>query len=315
MTLTLLAAAAIFMTVLFTAMFLYQGTRDEQFTMRGALVRRIGVSPARVAAPVRRPLAQRALPAILRGIAPLERFAVFVHQSGLPLGLPQFMMVMAGCLVAGTLAAHLWMPWDLSMIAGIGAALIPVGYANFARGHRLRRFAEQLPYLLDLLRSALESGHTLLRALQIAAPDLPQPMASEIGLVIEQVEVGASVPDALEAMYRREPDESLGFLAVAVRLQTQVGTGLAEVLQHVSESVRSRQRLTQQISALTAQTRLSAIIVSLLPVLILFFFSATRPQYVAPLFNDPTGIRLMKTAVVLNVSAFLIMRRIAKIRF
>lgn len=207
------------------------------------------------------------------------------------------------------------MPWDLSLIAGTGTAFVPLAYANFARNRRLKRFADQLPYLLDLLRSALESGHTLLRALQIAAPDLPQPMASEIGLVIEQVEVGASVPDALEAMYRREPDESLGFLAVAVRLQTQVGTSLAEVLQHVSESVRSRQRLSQQIGALTAQTRMSAIIVSLLPVLLLGFFGATRPEYVAPLFHDPTGIRLMKIAVVLNVSALLIMRKLAQIKY
>ncbi len=315
MTLTVLAAAAIFMTVVFAALFFYQSTHEERFTQRGALVRRIGVSSAALAAPVYRPRTQRAIPSLLRGIAPVEKFAAFIHQSGLPLDLEQFSMVMAGSFALGTFAAHRWLPWDLSLIVGVAAGFVPVAYASFARGRLLRRFANQLPYLLDLLRSALESGHTLLRALQIAAPDLPQPMATEIGLVIEQVEVGASVPDALEAMYRRQPDEGLGFLAVAVRLQTQVGTSLAEVLQHVSESVRSRQRLTQQIRALTAQTRLSAMIVSLLPVLILVFFSATRPQYVAPLFNDPTGIRLLKIAVVLNASAFLIMRRLANIKF
>lgn len=315
MTLTALAAAAIFMSVIFVGLFLYQGTHDERFAMRGVLVRRFGVSSAALAPPVNRPTAKRALPSFLRGVAPVEKFATFVHQAGLPLDLKQFCLLLAGLFAAGTICARYWLPLDLSLIAGAASAFVPIAYANFARARRLRRFAEQLPYLLDLLRSALESGHTLLRALQIAAPDLPQPMASEIGLVIEQVEVGASVPDALEAMYRREPDESLGFLAVAVRLQTHVGTSLAEVLAHVSDSVRARQRLKQQISALTAQTRLSAVIVSLLPVVILLFFSATRPQYVAPLFNDPTGIRLLKIAVVLNVSAFAIMRGLAKIRF
>lgn len=315
MNLYLLASAAIFMSVVFVALFLYQGAHDERFTVRGMLGRRIGVPSAALAPPLRRPTSRRAIPAFLRGVAPAERLAMFVHQSGLPLDLKKFCGLLGLFFAAGTLISHHWLPWDLSLAGGAATGFLPIAYANLARGRRLKQFAEQLPYLLDLLRSALESGHTLLRALQIAAPDLPEPMSGEIGLVIEQVEVGASVPDALEAMYRRQPDESLGFLAIAVRLQMHVGTSLAEVLQHVSESVRSRQRLKQQISALTAQTRLSAVIVSLLPVVILAFFSATRPQYVSPLFNDPTGTRLLKIAVVLNVSAFLIMRRLAKIKF
>jgi tight adherence protein B len=120
---------------------------------------------------------------------------------------------------------------------------------------------------------------------------------------------------ALTGMYRRIPMEELGFVAAAVRVQTEIGSSLAEILQHVSQSVRNRQRLSQQIRALTAQSRASAIIVSILPVIILVIFSVLKPDYTRPLFTNPLGIRMLQTAIVLDVMAFFAMRRIAKVDY
>jgi tight adherence protein B len=194
-------------------------------------------------------------------------------------------------------------------------ASVPVFYLRFLRKGRLKIFGQQLPYVLDLLKSALEAGHTLLRALELAAENSPEPMGSELRRVVEQVRVGIPLPGALESIYRRIPEEELGFLAIAVRIQAQVGSSLAEILHHVAAGVRTRQRLQQQMRMLTAQSRTSAVIVTLLPFVVLAAFALIRPGYAAPLFRDPTGIKLLETAIVLDLMAFLAMRRIARVEY
>jgi tight adherence protein B len=103
-----------------------------------------------------------------------------------------------------------------------------------------------LPYLIDLLKSALESGHTMLRALQMAGQNLPEPVSGEPRLIVEQVQLGMTL--ALEAMYGRAPVEESGFLVAAVRVQTDVGNSMAEVFQHVAEGMRNRQRAPASVA-------------------------------------------------------------------
>src|SRR5262249_54574448 len=134
-----------------------------------------------------------------------------------------------------------------ALIVGLVFGAAPVVYLRVLRRARLRRFGQQLPYVLDLLRSALEAGHTLLRALQLASENTPDPMGAELHRTVEQVQIGISLPEALEGIYRRIPEEELGFLAIAVRIQAQVGSSLAEILRHVASGVRTRQRLQQQL--------------------------------------------------------------------
>jgi tight adherence protein B len=123
------------------------------------------------------------------------------------------------------------------------------------------------------------------------------------------------VPLALEEMYNRAPVEELGFLVAAVRIQTDVGSNLAEIFQHVSEGMRNRQRAEQQLRALTAQSRASAIIVTLLPFIVLGAFSLIDPNYSRPLFHNAVGVKMLQTAIVLDVVAFFVMRRIARVNF
>jgi len=179
----------------------------------------------------------------------------------------------------------------------------------------MQALAEQLPYVLDLLKSALESGHSLLRGLQMAARNAPEPIASELRIVVEQVRVGMTLPMALAGMYRRVPMEELAFLVSSVTVQSEIGSSLAEILEHVSQSVRNRQRLRDQIRALTAQSRARAMIVTVLPFIVLAGLSLLRPDYARPLFTNPIGVRLLQTAIVLDVTAFLVMRRLTRVDY
>jgi tight adherence protein B len=245
----------------------------------------------------------------------LGRLQEAISRAGLNVAAGRFLIVMIVLFGAGAGLARTWFGPIMALAVGAALGSLPLFYLKFRRGQRLRAFNRQLPYVLDLLRSALESGHTLLRGLQMASEHLADPMSSEIRLVLEQVQLGTPLPPALENMYRRIPEEDLGFLVVAVKIQSAVGSSLAEILQHVTASVRNRQRLKDQIQTLTAQSRMSAMIVSGLPAVILLAFSFIRPGYAGPLFYDPLGVKLLETAIFLDVLALVLMRRIAQVKY
>lgn len=124
---------------------------------------------------------------------------------------------------------------------------------------------------------------------------------------------GASLPDALESMFKRVPEESLGFFLAAVRVQAQVGSSLAEILDRVAEAIRSRQRLKQQIKTLTAQARMSGYMVGAMPFILLAVFTLIRPDYTGMLFSDPAGTKLLEAAIAMDVIALFIINRMVQI--
>jgi tight adherence protein B len=147
----------------------------------------------------------------------------------------------------------------------------------------------------------------------MAAENAPEPMGTELRLTIEQMRYGASLPDALESMFRRVPEESLGFFLAAVRVQAQVGSSLAEILDRVAEAIRARQRLQQQIKTLTAQARMSALVVGALPFFLLALFTLMRPDYTSMLFYDPVGIKMLEAACAMDVIALFIINRMVQV--
>jgi tight adherence protein B len=198
---------------------------------------------------------------------------------------------------------------------GVALASAPFLYLRMKRSRRLKTISQQLPYVLDMLRSALQTGHNLGRGLQMASDNSPDPLAAELRMIVDHVRVGMRLPLAFELMYRRVPVEELSFLAAAVSVQEDTGSSLGEIIGRVTQSIRNRQRLHDQIKTLTSQSRLSAIIVSALPAVILVAFYLVRPDYVRVLFTNPPGIKILEGAIILDVLAFFLMRRIARVDF
>ncbi|HKV55900.1 MAG TPA: type II secretion system F family protein [Candidatus Binataceae bacterium] len=306
--------AFLFVLFMSMALLLYLGRRREwRRRERVAVTRLSGGAAAVPTADV--PSVSATPHAQVNSRWPLRPIADAVQQAGLQVAPSLIVGSMALLLCAGTAIAAL--RFQLLVAFGCGAALAwtPLLFLNFKRQRRLRAIAQQLPYVLDLLRTALESGHTLLRGIKMASENLPEPMASELRILVEHVRVGMSLPVAVDAMHQRIPVEELGFLAAAVRVQSDIGSSLANILENVATSTRNRQRLRDQIRTLTAQSRVSAMIVSLLPVVILGIFELLRPGYAAPLFNHPVGIKLLEAAIIMDVLAVLAMRHITKVDY
>jgi len=145
--------------------------------------------------------------------------------------------------------------------------------------------------------------------------EFAEPIGGEFRTVVEQTRLGMPVAEALADMLQRVPLDDLRLFVVAVKVQAEVGSSLAQIISRLSDIVRTRQRLFSQIRALTAQSRMSGMVVGLLPVVVLVMFSIVQPSYAQMLFFDHTGQLILKTAAGLDLGAFLLIRRILKVKF
>jgi tight adherence protein B len=201
------------------------------------------------------------------------------------------------------------------VVGGTTLTFLPLAYLRLHSRQRIRAFAQQLPDALELMKAALEAGHTLARAFQVAADELAPPIATELRLVLEQTRLGVSLQRALEDMMKRIPDPNVWFLIVAVTLQSRVGGAMAEILGRLAETVRARHRVQIQLRALTAQPRLSGFVVGLMPLLVLAAYSVLEPQYIHTLLYDQTGRKLLEAAIGLDLLAVLAIYRILQVDF
>jgi tight adherence protein B len=228
-------------------------------------------------------------------------------QAGMYQGGFKALLLMGGLLAAGAVGG--------TLVTGELLFSIAAGYIRFKRTLRLKAFLIQLPYALDLIKSSLEAGHTLQRGMQVVEQEFPDPLGGEFRTVVEQARLGMPIPHALADMLARVPEDDLRLFVVAVKVQSTVGNSLAQIVARLSDIVRTRQRLFSQIRALTAQSRMSGMVVGLLPVVVLLMFSIVQPSYAQMLFFDHTGQLILKTAAGLDLGAFLLIRRILKVKF
>ncbi len=246
----------------------------------------------------------------------LQKLEENLWQAGIYARLTDVLLVILLMFAAGLFAGEVIWGMELVSIAmGAAMASLPIIYVRLRRQRRLKAFAKQLPYALDLIKSSLEAGHTLLRGLQVVVSEFADPISTEFRSAIEQSRLGLPLPRALEEMLKRVPQDDLRLLVVAVRVQSEVGSSLAIILGRLSEIVRTRQRLQQQIKALTAQSRMSGMLVGFLPIVMLGAFSIIQPSYTDTLFYDPTGQKILEAACVLDVLAFLSIRKLLKVKY
>ncbi len=246
----------------------------------------------------------------------LQRLEENLWQAGIYARIADILLVILLMFTAGLFAGEAF-SGKLLISLPIAAAMasLPIIYIRVRRQRRLKAFAKQLPYALDLIKSSLEAGHTLLRGLQVVVSEFGDPIGTEFRSAIEQSRLGLPLPRALEEMLKRVPQDDLRLLVVAVRVQSEVGSSLAIILGRLSEIVRTRQRLQQQIKALTAQSKMSGILVGFLPIVMLAAFSVIQPSYTNTLFFDPTGQKILEVAAVLDTLAFLSIRKLLKVKY
>lgn len=294
-------------------------SRDSEVEQKQNLLRRMARPEDDVDVDIKRKARRRDEGALLRLVDQLNVLRTLeenMWQAGLYMRVSEMLLIILLMFGAGVfLGQAIWHDLLFASATGLGFAFLPVLYIRFRRMRRLRGFVQQLPFALDLMKSSLEAGHSLNRGLQVVVQEFGDPLGSEFRTVLEQTRIGLPLPRALEDMLKRVPEDDLRLLVVAVKVQTEVGSSLAAIIGRLSEIVRTRQRLRLQVRALTAQSRMGGMIVGLLPAIVLGAFSLIQPNYALALFTDPTGIKILKFAIILDVLAFITIRRLLKLKY
>jgi tight adherence protein B len=222
---------------------------------------------------------------------------------GLVLGL---LGITASCM------AHV--PWFLAPLAGIILFSIPPLWVLNKRRVRLKSFASQLPDALELVARALRAGHSLAAGMHVVAEEMPMPISEEFGRVYEEQNLGIALEQSLLAMCERVPNLDLRFFVTSVAIQRQTGGDLAEILDKIGYVVRERYRILGQVKALTAEGRLSGIVLIGLPFGLFVMMLHIQPAYVATLWSDPLGIQMAIGALFLQILGALVIKKIVNIK-
>jgi len=179
-------------------------------------------------------------------------------------------------------------PQAMLLSALVGAVLLSFGpnvYVVLASRRRVKRFNNQLGDAINLLANSLRSGYSFLQSMELVSREAPAPMSSEFRRVVQEVGLGLSTANALENLLHRVPSDDLDLLITAVTIQMEVGGNLAQILETIGHTIRERVRIKGEIQVLTAQGRISAWVITLLPVALAIFITVINPGYMAPMFT------------------------------
>ncbi len=240
-------------------------------------------------------------------------FARALKGSGSKLTLSQviFYSVLLG---AGTFAVLFLLERALfGAIAGSIALIILPLKISIDYKKRLGKFEEGLIEALDLIIRALRAGQPFSESLLLVAQELEGPVAEEFGIMFAEVNYGVSIKEAFDHMIERVPSVTLKAMAVAVVLQKETGGNLAEVLTNVANVLRSRFKFYRKVRTLSAEGRLSALILIAVPFVLFGMISLSSPGYVAPLVETEQGHRLIIISAIMMVIGILWVKRIVTI--
>jgi len=202
----------------------------------------------------------------------------------------------------------------LSMAVALLAASSPLGYIFFKRSRRLHAFEKGFPEVIELLSRSVRAGHSFTTGLEMVATDLPEPVSGEFRIAFDEQRFGLPLRDALLNLCARVPLLDLRLFVIALLVQKETGGNLAEILDNLAHVIRERVRIAGEVRVRTAQGRLTALILIVLPLAMLGLLWVVNPDYISLLFNDPWGVYMLSAAAALQVIGAFLLWKIVKIR-
>lgn len=257
-------------------------------------------------------------PAMERLLLQIPRIHVIdrlLLQSGLRLKVAGLFAYVILAAAAGALAAmYFGFPWIVVLACAFVAAALPFIYVANARQKRLDKIEQQLPEAVELMSRALKAGHAFTSALQMVGTEGAEPIATEFRTTFDEINYGISMQDALMNLATRIPSTDLRYFVIAVMIQRESGGNLAELLDNISRLIRDRLKLLGAIRVLSAEGKLSAWIISLLPFALALVINLVNPGFMSILWKDPMGIKMVGGALGLMFIGIFAITRIIKIR-
>lgn len=274
------------------------------------------------------PSAQREQPTVLgdssavrRAVSFAERVAATrdttaiarrLEEANLSLRPGEWVVVHSLIAVLAGLLATLFSNLNLliSSIAFALGLLVPWMYLGHLASKRRAQFYESLPDAMQMLAGSLSAGYSLPQALDNVAREHSGPLGDELNRALLESRLGLPIEETLEAVAQRMQSRDFHWVVMAIRINRQVGGNLGEVLTNVGKTLRERERLRRQVKTLSAEGKLSAWILGLLPILLIGYMLLVRPEYITPLFVQPIGWVILGAGLIAYVFGIVWMRNL-----
>ncbi|HWN37351.1 MAG TPA: type II secretion system F family protein [Gammaproteobacteria bacterium] len=260
----------------------------------------------------------------LRELSPLERtleslpmmagITDMIEQAGYTMLAHRLALLSVGAGIIG--AAVAWTvthSWPLAVLALVACGAAPFLKVANARTKRILKIEEQLPEAVDMMKRALRAGHPFSGAVKLVSEELEAPLGKEFATTFADLNYGNDVRRAMLGLLQRIPSVAVMALVTSVLVQKETGGNLAEILGQISAVVRGRFKLERKIRTLSAEGRLSAWILALVPLVLFIVISLTTPDYLPTLTKDEFGKKLIVFGAVSGVIGILWIRKIIRI--
>lgn len=200
------------------------------------------------------------------------------------------------------------------ILAGAGA-LLPIVYVKNAQSKRLKGFDAQLSDALIICSNCMKSGLSFSQAMETIAKEMEDPIGTEFRRAVNEMSYGTSQDEALENMQKRVKSADFLMTVAAVNVQKQTGGNLSEILDIISETIRDRMKIKAEIKGITAQGRLSGIIIGALPVVVALLVSIMNPSYMTVFFTTNSGRIMLAVCVCMEAAGFFLINKIVTIKY
>ncbi len=251
---------------------------------------------------------------ILLSLSVTNKMDKLIIQANTRYSLGFFLLLAVVMAVCGVLAGQYFLNnMLLSILIGFVLMISPYVYLLNLKNKRILKFQSQLHEGLDLIARALRAGHSFTSSMKLAADEFGDPLGTEFEETLDEINFGVSVPDALQSLAERIDCSEVKYFVIAVIIQRETGGNLSELIESIAYIIRERFKFEGKVRILTAEGRLSAVILIALPILIGVWLQISNPKFLKPLFVDPIGNIMLAGAGVFLVIGMLVMKQMVKI--
>jgi tight adherence protein B len=237
-------------------------------------------------------------------------------QADIPLRAEEFVIIQLGAVFIPVILGSLLLNnTAVTILLALVGAFVPILFLKYAKIRRLKRFNDQLGDGLLIMSNSLRAGYSFLQTLDSLRKESLPPLSTEVSRALHEMKLGTPTEEALQNMTKRVKSDDFDLIVTAVSIQRQVGGNLAEVLDNIASTIQERLRIKGEVRTLTAQGRISGVIVGLLPVFLAGFLFIINPTYMAILFKHPLGLALLGGALISEFIGILLIKKIVNIDY
>lgn len=251
----------------------------------------------------------------ITGFSISERLREELEGSGIKMSGQEYLLLWGGMISVPPMMVYFFTGRIRAALPLLAVCVVlPPVILKMLRKKRLEKFSGQLGDALMTVSNCLRSGFSFRQAIGRVSTDMPDPIAEEFKAALLEVSYGASMESALSGIARRMENRDMEMINSAIMVQQQVGGNLSEVIDNISDTIKDRIRIRQSLKTLTAQGRMSGLVLGLLPVFALIGLTILNPEYMSTFYTTDFGRILLLVSFLMECTGFLIIRKIVNIK-